>query len=125
MTVKIDVFHGECAAWFELVEKSAQSRAGITKVGKNKADINEIIPVIRLWLSCDILRPEVNIRNPEALRFLLGKQDLGAIEVNTRHMPPWHNAAERQSYVTTATSHIQASRIRRKRKAFQECERGR
>ena len=63
MTVKIDVFHGECAAWFELVEKSAQSRAGITKVGKNKADINEIIPVIRLWLSCDILRPEVNIRN--------------------------------------------------------------
>ncbi len=123
MTVKIDVFHGECAARFELVEKSAQSCTGITKVGKDKANINEIIPVIRLWLSCDILRPEVNVGNSEALRFLLGKRDLGAIEVNTRHMPPWHNAAERQSYVTTATSHIQASRIRRKRKAFEECER--
>ena len=124
MTAEIYVLHSEYTARLELVEKSAQSCPRITKVGKNKADIYEIIPIIRLRAGCNILRPEVNILNPKALRFLLGEQDLRTIEVDARHMPTRHHAAERYSDVTTTTAHIEASCIRGKRKAFQKLKRG-
>ena len=124
MTTEIDIFHREYAARRELIKKSAQSCPGITKMSKNKADINEVVPVIRLRADCDVLHPEVDILNTEALRLVLGNCDLRSIEVYTGYMPLWHHAADRYGDVTTATSHIKASRIRLKRKSFQKCKRG-
>ena len=115
MTAEIDVLHGDYATRLELVVKSPQSCLGIPKVSKNKAYIDEIIPVIRLRASRDILHLEVNIPNSQALRFLLGEQDLRTIKVDADHMPLWYHAAEYNSDVTTTTPHIQASCVRGKR----------
>ena len=124
MTAEIDVLHSEHAARLELVKKSAQSCVGITQVGKNKADVYEIIPIIRLRANRDILRSEVNILNSKALRFLSGEQYLRTIEVDAGHMATRYHSAERYSHVTTTTPNIEASCIRGKRKAFQKLKRG-
>ena len=108
MTPEVDVLYGQYAARLELAVESKKSRPGITKVGKNKADIDEIIPVIRRRGSRDILHPEVYILNSDALCFLLSEQDLRTIKVDACNMPLWHHAAEREGYVSTTTSHIQA-----------------
>ena len=124
MTAEIYVLHSDYAARLELVKKSAQSCVGITQVGKNKADVYEIIPIIRLRANRDILRSEVNILDPKAFRFLLGERDLRTIEVDACHMATRHHVAERYSHVTTTTPNIEASCIRGKRKAFQKLKRG-
>ena len=124
MTAEIYVLHSKYSAWPELVKKSVQGCSRITKVGKNKADVYEIIPIIRLRANRDILRSEVNILNSKALRFLSGEQYLRTIEVDAGHMPTRYHSAERYSHVTTTTPNIEASCIRGKRKAFQKLKRG-
>ena len=124
MTAEIYVLHSKYSAWPELVKKSVQGCSRITKVGKNKADVYEIIPIIRLRANRDILRSEVNILDPKAFRFLLGERDLRTIEVDACHMATRHHAAERYSHVTTTTSNIEATCIRGKRKAIQKLTRG-
>ena len=93
MTPEVDVLYGQYAARLELAVESNKSRSGITKVGKNKADIDEIITVICQRGSRYVLHPKVYILNSDALRFLLSEQDLRTIKVDAGNMPLRHHAA--------------------------------
>lgn len=123
MAAEIDVLHGDHTTGLELVVKPNQSSPGINKVGKNKANIDQVVSVIRLRVRRHIFRPEMDVLNSESLRFLLGEHDFRTIEVDASNMSLRHHAAQRNADITTTTSHVEALRVLRERDTSQEIQR--